>query len=370
VRRSTHPTGNVPTGDNRPAIIRHKQPARLHLTAERRTTFNVQPLCIGRVDHNRLRSDVHRFPLRTFRSFHKNFRIPHFFIREYKRNTIRVWIVSEAGLNRASPFQEIEFKTRINSHQTNKVYDERQRRYTSPSWPEWLHHQSSDQQVQDRQPWSDPSGTVVPMVGWSIRSRKGSSYSNLNGHRIRRRHEENNGQGSPLGRRTTIYVFPLTLALSAIIIIKKPSVNEKEWLGVFKIFGINFEDVKSIHSRHTLLFEHGTSSEATGNNSSDPPAVSSSGSWKMESPSEPPDLPWGRNTDGSATALNMIHYLWSLSSFSPFFSLMSVLIFSPLPSPLYRTLCVPLSPWTGRAPLLPPHYVVVVSRALGRPANL
>ena len=72
VRRSTHPTGNVPTEDNRPAIIRQKQPARLHLTAKRRTTFNVQPLYIGNVDHKRLRIDEHRFPLWTFRRFHQN----------------------------------------------------------------------------------------------------------------------------------------------------------------------------------------------------------------------------------------------------------------------------------------------------------
>jgi len=57
VRRSTHPTGIVTTEENRPEIIHQKQPARLHLTAKRRTLFNVQPLRIGSVDHKRLRSD-------------------------------------------------------------------------------------------------------------------------------------------------------------------------------------------------------------------------------------------------------------------------------------------------------------------------
>ncbi len=80
VRRSTHPTGIVPTEDSRPAIIRQKQPARLHLTAKRRTTFNVQLLCIGSVDHKCLRHDEHRFPLWTFRRFHQNTSIPHFFL--------------------------------------------------------------------------------------------------------------------------------------------------------------------------------------------------------------------------------------------------------------------------------------------------
>ena len=80
VRRSTHPTGNVLTEDNRPAIIRQNQPVRLHLTAKRRTTFNVQPMLIGSVDHKRLRIDEHRFPLWKFRKFHQNTSIPHFFL--------------------------------------------------------------------------------------------------------------------------------------------------------------------------------------------------------------------------------------------------------------------------------------------------
>jgi len=58
-------------GKNRPAFIRQKQPARLHLTAKRRTTSGVQPLRIGSVDHKRLGSDGHRFPLRTFREVHQ-----------------------------------------------------------------------------------------------------------------------------------------------------------------------------------------------------------------------------------------------------------------------------------------------------------
>ena len=78
VRRPTHSTGHVPTEYIRPATIHPKQPPRLHLTAKRRTTFNVQPLRKGRVDHKSLRSDDHRFPL-DIGSFHKNLRNPHFF---------------------------------------------------------------------------------------------------------------------------------------------------------------------------------------------------------------------------------------------------------------------------------------------------
>jgi hypothetical protein len=51
VRRPTHSTGHVPTRINRPATIHPEQPTRLYLTARRRTTVTVQPMCIGSVDH-------------------------------------------------------------------------------------------------------------------------------------------------------------------------------------------------------------------------------------------------------------------------------------------------------------------------------
>ena len=73
VRRPTHSTGHVPTEYIRPATIHQKQPPRLHLTAKRRTTFNVQPLRKGSVDHKRLRNDEHRFPLRHWKVFTKTF---------------------------------------------------------------------------------------------------------------------------------------------------------------------------------------------------------------------------------------------------------------------------------------------------------
>jgi len=56
VRGTTHSTGHVPTQDKRPATIHQEQTTRLHLAARRRSTFTVQPLLKGCVDHERLRS--------------------------------------------------------------------------------------------------------------------------------------------------------------------------------------------------------------------------------------------------------------------------------------------------------------------------
>jgi hypothetical protein len=58
-------------------------------------------------------------------------------------------IVSETDRNRLLCFRSFSAKLPPTHTKTNKVYDKRQRRYTSPNWPEWLQKESSDQQVQD-----------------------------------------------------------------------------------------------------------------------------------------------------------------------------------------------------------------------------
>jgi hypothetical protein len=75
VQETTHSTGHVPTEDNRPATIHREHPTRLYLPARRRTTFTVQSLRRGSVDHERLRNDKHSLPSRTFERFLKNLRI-------------------------------------------------------------------------------------------------------------------------------------------------------------------------------------------------------------------------------------------------------------------------------------------------------
>ena len=79
IDKTTRTTGHVPTEYIRPATIHQKQPPRLHLTVKRKTTFNVQPLRKGIVDHKRLRSGDHRFPLRHWKVFTKTFEFHIFF---------------------------------------------------------------------------------------------------------------------------------------------------------------------------------------------------------------------------------------------------------------------------------------------------
>ena len=74
-RGTTHSTGHVPTEDNRTATIHREHPTKLYLPARRRTTFTVQSLRRGSVDHERLRNDKHSLPSRTFERFLKNLRI-------------------------------------------------------------------------------------------------------------------------------------------------------------------------------------------------------------------------------------------------------------------------------------------------------